>query len=90
MHADKRLQLLGLRDLACAACHPHPHSLHVDANMKVYVWDRHRQTWRAPYFDGLLFQPSADMQDHMDTLDRLLGRAKVCPCAQHCLHCPLP
>ena len=85
MQLDTRLRLLGLKNMACAACQPHPHSVHIDANMKLYVWDRRRQPWRQSYLAGLLFQRSTAMKEHMDTVDQLMGRAKV-GCALRGLH----
>ena len=40
---DMRLRLQGIDDLECAACYSAPHTLHIDANMKLYVWDWQRQ-----------------------------------------------
>ena len=72
-----RLRLQGINDLECAACYPGPHTLHIDANMKLYVWDRQRQAWRSPYHAGLLFQSTEECQQHMRDIDTAIGSAKV-------------
>ena len=77
MQQDKRFVMQGLNDFVCPACYPAPHSLHVDANMKAFVWDHSRQPWRAAYHTGLLFQDSSEAVEHMTTVDALLGKHKV-------------
>lgn len=61
-------------DLQCAACSPTPHSLHIDANMKLFVYDRHREPWREAYHAGQLFLPSGDCVQHMQDIDRVMGK----------------
>ena len=75
--ADKRREIQQINDLQCAACSPRPHTLHVDANMKLYVWNRQRQAWREPYHSGVLFQDSNECQQHMQDIDNALGNERV-------------
>lgn len=74
---DKRREIQQINDLQCAACSPRPHTLHIDANMKLYVWDRQRQPWREPYHSGVLFQDSDECQQHMQDIDNALGNERV-------------
>ena len=60
-------------ELDCAACQPVPHSVLVDANMKVFVYGRGRVPWQLPYHAGLLFLCSAEGVEHMKTTDIALG-----------------
>lgn len=77
LEVDKRRELQQIQDLQCAACWPRPHTLHIDANMKLYVWDRQRQAWREPSHSGVLFQDSAECQEHMRDIDNALGNERV-------------
>ncbi len=74
---DLRLRVQGINDLDCPACFPAPHTLHIDANMKLYVWDLHRQLWREEYHAGLLFQSMEECQQHMREIDAAAGNIKV-------------
>ena len=70
LKADKRRNLQQINDLQCAACSPWPHTLHIDANMKIYVWNRQRQPRRKSYHNGVLFQDSDECRDHMQDIER--------------------
>lgn len=70
---DVRSGIQCVDELVCAACQPAPHSVHVDANMKLFVYGRGREPWRLPYHAGLLFLCSAEGVEHMKTTDIALG-----------------
>ena len=66
---EKRRNVQYINDFECPACYPHPHSLHVDSNMKLYVWDRHKELWRTSYYDGAFIIPDAHVEAHLQYLD---------------------
>lgn len=63
-------------DLACPACQPSPHSLHVDGNHKLYTWGKASASERAQGHAGRLFEPDDDVQRHLTQLD-LAGSVRV-------------
>ena len=77
--ADSRLYLQQINDLECPACSEGLTAVHVDANMKLFTWDRKRELWRKPYHQQF-FVPDEDVVNHIAVLDKVLG-SKVCACA---------
>ena len=74
MEHDKRLSIQCIDELACAACQPIPHSLHIDANMKLFVYDRKREPWREAYLADRLFLSSELVVQHINDLDAAMGK----------------
>jgi hypothetical protein len=62
--------LMNIQSTHCPACHPHPHSMHVDANMKLYTWDSDDCSWRVePHYQNVLFTPDTSVSQHIEALD---------------------
>lgn len=58
---DLRLGVMQLNDLDCPACSEGGNAYHIDSNMKLFVWDRDRETWRQAHFKEF-FAQDADVQ----------------------------
>ncbi len=69
-----RLQLQCMDDLACWACHPHPHSAHVDGNHKLYTWMRSHSSLEMSELAERLFEPMDKTVKHLRQLDEAAGR----------------
>jgi hypothetical protein len=65
----------------CAACWPHPKSIHIDGNLKLGTFDRGYEPWRSSTYYGEegLFLPDEMVVDHLDALDLALYGQKRSP-----------
>ena len=75
---DSRMSVGQLNDLECPACVPGERALHGDGNQKLFNWSRSREALRLPYYNGVLFAPSADVQGDMKAVDAMLGTEVRC------------
>lgn len=57
-----------INSLECAGCYPNPHSIHIDANMKMYTWKTNAEPHREPYTD-IFISRSSESQGHLRYLD---------------------
>lgn len=73
MQHDRRNFIQCINELTCAACQPAPHSLHIDANMKLFVYARNREPWRERYHSEL-FLPSELVVQHIKDIDAAMGK----------------
>lgn len=69
---SKHLQAIDHFD--CPACWPHPHSVHVDGNMKLSTDDRDKEPFRQPYHEAL-FVSDEDVKANLRDLDDVLCMA---------------
>jgi hypothetical protein len=74
MQHDKRLHIQRIDELKCAACQPAPHSLHIDANMKLFVYDRKCEPWREAYHAERLFLSSELVVQHIKDIDAAMNK----------------
>jgi hypothetical protein len=59
-----------IHDIVCPSCEISGGSYHIDANMKLYTWDRDYESWRtSPYYEQNLFWDDAVVQSHIKGLD---------------------
>ena len=76
-------QFVHVEPFVCPACHPILHSVHVDANMKLYTWssEDEKEPWRQSYYkDGeWLFVADVDAVTHERLTDLAMG-IQVKPC----------
>jgi len=70
---DLRLYLGLINDLACPACSDGLEAVHIDANMKLFTWQRQRETWRSPHYTEL-FAADDSMQDMLKSIYGLVGK----------------
>lgn len=70
---DLRLYLGLINDLACPACSDGLEAVHIDANMKLFTWQRQRETWRSPHYTEL-FVPDDSVQDMLKSIYGLVGK----------------
>ncbi len=42
--------------------------------MKLFVYDRHRESWREAYYAGQMFLPSGDCVQHVQDVDLVMGK----------------
>lgn len=40
----------------CPACNDEQHSTHTDGNMKLFIYDRDRETFRSAYYDDIFLR----------------------------------
>lgn len=45
-----------LSSTECPCCSKEQHSIHSDGNMKLYIYDRNREEFRAPYYDDIFIR----------------------------------
>lgn len=85
---DLRLYLGLINDLACPACSDGLEAVHVDANMKLFIWQRQREAWRSPHYTEM-FIPDDTMQDMMKSIYGLVGKQVGCQMVLLCtaVHC---
>ena len=74
--ADQRLLVAGTNDLICPACSDGCAGVHVDANMKLFTWERAREVWRRAYFDHF-FMCDDTIKQERDATDAVNGQ-QVC------------
>lgn len=74
--ADLRLYLGLINDLICPACSDGLGAVHIDANMKLFTWLRHREEWRTPHYDEF-FRPDDEVKAFLKSVYELVGR-QVC------------
>jgi hypothetical protein len=65
---DLRLGVQLLDDLLCPACSGGNCAYHIDGNMKLFVWQRLRELWRAPH-SQLFFAGDEDVQLTIQAVD---------------------
>jgi hypothetical protein len=86
--ADLRLYLGLINDLICPACSDGLGAVHIDANMKLFTWLRHREEWRTPHYTEF-FRPDDEVKAFLKAVYELIGR-QVCAqwlcCALYLLH----
>lgn len=82
---DLRMGVKQLNDLECPACSGGNCAYHVDSNMKLFVWDRRRETWRQPHFQEFI-APDTDMQLTLQAVDAARVCVCVCACVCLCMH----
>ena len=73
---SKRFTMQHINEFECPACWPHPHSLHVDGNMKLSTWDRNREMFRH-YYNGAFFLADQDVLQHLDCMDLATGARRA-------------
>ncbi|WIA37247.1 hypothetical protein OEZ86_014193 [Tetradesmus obliquus] len=69
---DLRLGLQLLNDLECPACSEGMAGVHIDANMKLFTWLRHRELWRQQHYSEF-FAADASVQLSLRALDLAMG-----------------
>jgi hypothetical protein len=74
--ADLRLYLGLINDLICPACSNGLGAVHIDANMKLFTWLRHREEWRTPHYSEF-FRPDDEVKAFLKAVYELVGR-QVC------------
>lgn len=74
MENSLRQDCMLVKDLQCPACYPSPHSIHIDANMKLSVWKRSNAANLERTFPNVLLDDSEQVLKFMDALDEAAGR----------------
>ena len=69
--ADQRLHMGLINDLSCPACSEGLGAVHIDANMKLFTWQRHREKWRLPHYS--FFLPDTQVEDTLRAVDKAVG-----------------
>ncbi|KAK9908751.1 hypothetical protein WJX75_002335 [Coccomyxa subellipsoidea] len=60
-----------LSSTECPCCSKEQHSIHSDGNMKLYIYDRNREEFRAPYYDDIFIRDGVVLR-HIEALDLAL------------------
>ena len=83
---DLRLGLQLLNDLECPACSDGMAGVHIDANMKLFTWLRHRELWRQQHYSEF-FADDASVQLSLQALDLATGSTVRIVLLCHMLPC---
>jgi hypothetical protein len=83
---DLRLGLQLLNDLECPACSDGMAGVHIDANMKLFTWLRHRELWRQQHYSEF-FADDASVQPSLQALDLAMGSTVRIVLLCHMLPC---
>ncbi len=83
---DLRLGPQLLNDLECPACSDGMAGVHIDANMKLFTWLRHRELWRQQHYSEF-FADDASVQPSLQALDLATGSTVRIVLLCHMLPC---
>lgn len=70
---DVRKHLLQVDDLTCPLCFGGCRFPHVDGNLKNFNHDQNKEAWRKPYHEASFLADDADVAEHMQACDLVLG-----------------